>query len=54
MCLSYLRTQSKCILFLNQWRTQFFFDIDKDIVETMVGDMMYRVKDEAESDNEDV
>lgn len=33
---------------------QIVFDIDKDIVETIVGDMMYRIEDEADSDNEDL
>jgi hypothetical protein len=33
---------------------QIVFNIDKDIVETIVGDMMYRIEDEVDSDNEDV
>jgi hypothetical protein len=31
---------------------QIIFEIDKDIVETIIGDMMYKVEDEADSDNE--
>jgi hypothetical protein len=30
------------------------FDIDKDIVETIIGDMMYRVEDKVDNDNEDI
>jgi hypothetical protein len=33
---------------------QLFFDIDKDIVEIIVGNMMYRVEDEVDNDNEDI
>jgi hypothetical protein len=31
---------------------QIVFEIDKDIVETIVGDVMYKVEDEVDSDNE--
>jgi len=33
---------------------QIVFNINKDIVETIVNDMMYRVEDEVDNDNEDV
>jgi hypothetical protein len=33
---------------------QIIFNIDKDIVKTIVDDMMYRVEDEVGSNNEDV
>jgi hypothetical protein len=33
-------------------KRQIVFEIDKDIVETIIGDMMYKVEDEADSDNE--
>jgi hypothetical protein len=31
---------------------QIVFEIDKDIVETIVDDVMYKVEDEVDSDNE--
>ncbi len=33
---------------------QIVFDINKDIVKTIVGNMMYKVEDEADNNNEDV
>ncbi len=33
---------------------QIVFNINKDIIETIVDDMMYKVTDEADSDNENV
>jgi hypothetical protein len=35
-------------------KRQIVFDINKDIVETIVDNMMYKVEDEVNSDNEDV
>jgi hypothetical protein len=33
---------------------QIVFDIDKDVVEAIASDMMYKVEDEVNNDNEDV
>jgi hypothetical protein len=33
-------------------KRQIVFDINKDIIKTIVGDMTYKVKDEAHNDNE--
>jgi hypothetical protein len=41
-----------CFRVCGQW--QIIFDIDENIIETILGDMMYKIEDKIDSDNEDV